>query len=242
MNMRKVTQRSGQFAKRTWHSLLNKFRSNKIYHRFILNQFNKIFWDPYTHPKDTRWLGVPTLMCPLDLWIIQEIIFEHQPDVIIECGTYQGGTALYLASICDLIRHGRVISIDILNGETTFRHPRITYQYGSSTSKTTVSMVVESINKDDQVMVILDSDYHKNHILKELNIYGKLVTKGQYLIVSGTHLNGHPLWRDFGPGPMEAIEEFMETTDQFIADRNKEKFVLTFNPNGYLKKVDHPRA
>ncbi len=63
------------------------------------------------------------------------------------------------------------------------------------------------------------------------------MTVGNYLIVEDTNINGHPVLKSFGPGPMEAIQEFLARNEDFIIDRNREKFFMTFNPEGYLKRV-----
>ena len=76
-----------------------------------------------------------------------------------------------------------------------------------------------------------------NNVLDELRIYGELVTSGSYLIVEDTQFNGHPIVPDYGPGPMEAVEVFLKGTSDFLIDRSREKFLLTFNPKGYLRKV-----
>jgi Cephalosporin hydroxylase len=44
--------------------------------------------------------------CPLDLWIYQELLHELEPDLIVETGTAESGSALFLASICDLVDKG----------------------------------------------------------------------------------------------------------------------------------------
>jgi cephalosporin hydroxylase len=60
-----------------------------------------------------QWMGHLLLKWPPDLWMYQEIIFETRPDLIIETGTYKGGSALYFANLFDLIgarqRGGRYI-------------------------------------------------------------------------------------------------------------------------------------
>ena len=38
----------------------------------------------------------------------------------------------------------------------------------------------------------------------------------------------------YGPGPAEAIEDFLSRGDAFVVDTSKERFLLTFNPGGYL--------
>ena len=187
--------------------------------------------------REANWLGKPTLKCPFDLWIYQELLYELRPDVIIETGTFLGGSALYLASVCELIDQGRVISIDNKTYADQPTHTRLRYLHGSSVASETVAAIQRQVQPGDVVMVILDSDHSKAHVLREMQIYSQLVTLGSYLIVEDTNINGHPVWPDFGPGPMEAVETFLKGDDRFMIDRAREKFYLTFNPGGYLKKV-----
>ena len=208
--------------------------------RGVVNDFHVLYYDSHKLGKtwaDTRWLGVTAKKCPLDLWNYQEIIFETKPDLIIECGTSLGGSALFLASICDLVGKGRVVSIDVEERTGRPKHSRITYLLGSSTSEEVVAEVKRFIKKGHRVMAVLDSDHCKQHVLKELMIYSKLVTKRSYLVVEDTNLNGHPVEPGFGPGPMEALEEFLRENKDFSVDKAREKFYLTFNPRGYLRRV-----
>jgi cephalosporin hydroxylase len=199
--------------------------------------FHELYYDSRdTTWKDTRWRGVRAQKCPLDLWVYQEILHEVQPDLIVETGTAEGGSALFLASMLDLLGRGEVITIDVLERPDYPRHPRITYLHGSSTDPTIVGHVSDLVGDEDKVVVILDSDHTKDHVLAEMKAYGPLVTKGSYLIVEDTNINGHPVLPDFGPGPWEAVEEFLQGNDQFQVDRSREKLLMTFNPMGYLRR------
>lgn len=185
----------------------------------------------------TFWLGRLVCKCPLDLWIYQEILFRTRPDVIVETGTFHGGSALYLASLCDLIGNGRIVTIDLRQWGTKFEHPRIQFLRGSSTAPEVIDQVRAEITDAESVMVILDSDHDKDHVLSELEAYGPMVTEDCYLIVedttAGMMLPGYP-------GPAEAIEEFLQSNGSFVVDRDCEKFLMTFNPGGYLRRVRQP--
>jgi cephalosporin hydroxylase len=215
-----------------------KFYMHPKVARIITNQFHRLYYHTPIPPTWTRttWLGTTILKCPLDLWIYQEILYELKPDVIIECGTESGGSARYLACLCDLIGHGRVVTIDIIDKERP-KHERVTYLTGSSTSPEMIAKVRSLIEPDERVLVLLDSDHSMQHVLEEMKNFGPFVTQGSYMIVEDSNINGHPVDPLFGPGPMEAIWAFMKEDDHFVIDKDQEKFFLTFNPNGYLKKI-----
>lgn len=194
--------------------------------------------------KDTYWRGVPVRKLPMDLWLYQEILQELRPDIIIECGTAFGGSAYYLADLCNILAHGRVITIDIDEWNIEFpgytgrpKHERISYILGSSVSPEVVETVHAHIPANSTVMVILDSDHRASHVQQELMLYAPLVTLGSILIVEDTMLNGHPVHPGFGDGPMEALEKFLRTNPEFEVDPIGNRFVVSFNPRGYLRRV-----
>jgi cephalosporin hydroxylase len=202
-----------------------------------IDAFHELYYDGREQTWGTTfWLGHRALKCPFDLWIYQEILYEVQPELIIETGTYLGGSALFLASICDLLGHGEVVTIDADRREGLPRHPRITYLTGSSTSRGVLGRVRERAKGKSPVMVILDSDHKQAHVSRELAAYAPLVTPGSYLVVEDTNINGHPVDSRHGPGPAEAVAEFLARNEVFVRDASREKLLLTFNPGGYLKK------
>jgi cephalosporin hydroxylase len=207
--------------------------------RLIIDLFHRLYYETGRRGgtwTDTHWFGVQVEKCPLDLWIYQEIIYECRPHVIIETGTLDGGSGLYLAALCDLLNQGRVITIDVDERERP-SHPRITYVAGSSSDPAVVKQVRAMIRPREEVMVILDSDHSRDHVLSELRAYASVVTLGQYLIVEDTNVNAHPVSRNYGPGPYEAVHEFLQEQRGFIIDQRREKLLLTFNPDGFLRRV-----
>jgi cephalosporin hydroxylase len=206
----------------------------------LVDRFHALFYDSKDVPegwRGVRWLGTDALKCPLDLWVYQEILHELRPDLVIETGTNRGGSALFLASVMDLIGSGEVVSIDIAELPGRPSHPRIGYLRGSSTSPGIVEQVRSRAARARKVMVILDSDHRAAHVREELRLYAPMVTPGQYLIVEDTNLNGHPVFPGFGPGPMEAVQEFLRQEGTFVPDRSRERFLFSFNPGGYLRRT-----
>ena len=185
---------------------------------------------------EATWLGAQALKNPLDLWVYQEIMVETQPELVVETGTYRGGSAFFLASVCDLLGAGEVVSIDVEPVRDDYPvHPRITYLGGRSSTDPDVVADVRARAHGKRVLVILDSDHSQGHVEAELAVYAPLVPVGCYLIVEDSNIGR--IRKDLLPGPLEAIETFLAGSDAFEIDSEREKFLITFNPSGYLRRV-----
>jgi cephalosporin hydroxylase len=185
---------------------------------------------------EATWLGAQALKNPLDLWVYQEIIVDTRPELIVETGTYRGGSAFFLASICDLLGTGEVVSIDVEPVRDDYpAHPRITYLGGRSSTDPDVVSTVRERAAGKRTLVVLDSDHSQAHVEAELAVYAELVPVGGYVVVEDSNIG--QIRKDLVPGPLEAIETFLARTDAFEIDRRREKFLITFNPSGYLRRV-----
>jgi cephalosporin hydroxylase len=191
--------------------------------------------------KRLSYRGVRTLKNPLDLWNYQEIIVERGIEWIVETGTRHGGSALFFADL--LAAHGAsglVISVDVDHDSLQLPdHDRVRLLKGDSASPAIIDAIRSLLPAQRAPMfVILDSDHRKAHVLRELGAYVPLMRPGDYLVVEDSCINGHPVRPDFGPGPMEAIEEFLKTSPgMLVADPAREqKFGCTFAPGGYFTK------
>lgn len=207
-----------------------------------VDAFHRLYYELGKHGgtwKQTYWMGVRVQKCPFDLFVYQELLTELRPDLIVETGTYEGGGAYFLASICDLLDTGAVVTIDDDDRLARFRpdHPRITYISGSSIDAAVVSDVEARATSCETVLVLLDSDHSRDHVSAELDSYAPLVTPGSYLIVEDTNVNERPVLPEHGPGPAEAVEAFLAEHPEFHVDRGREKLLMTFNPGGYLRRV-----
>ena len=213
--------------------------------REVIRRFTVIWIEsPTTYPLN-RWLGVATMQNPNDVWIIQEIIAEVKPDSVIETGTFRGGSAALWAMILEQVNpEGRVITVDIADNRAKNLPPiaaeKVDFLIGSSTDPGVVAEIAQRV-RGKKVVVILDSVHNKSHVLAELRAYAPLIPRASYLIVQDSNVNGHPALPDFGPGPFEAIEEFLAENDEFQVDKRRERLLFTMHPNGYLRRVRPPR-
>ncbi|CAN5418739.1 CmcI family methyltransferase [soil metagenome] len=202
-----------------------------LFHKLIYFHRRDTTW------KNTSWMGVPVQQIPFDLWVKQEIIFETRPDLIIETGTFDGGSAYYYAGLFDILGgQGEIISIDIEPQENLPEHHRIEYVKASSI----VPEVIERLREKaagKRVMVVLDSDHSEKHVRKELEVLSEFVTPGCFLIVEDTNVYGHPVLREHGRGPMEALNDWLKTRPPFELDKAREKYMITFHPRGHWRRV-----
>jgi cephalosporin hydroxylase len=183
----------------------------------------------------TPWLGRSTHRAPTDLFAYQELICRLRPDWIVETRTGAGGLALFLASICDSIDQGRVLSISGYPLVNPPEHPRITYVRGDPAAEDTVTRVQEIVGEPSRSLVILGGAAGPQ-VFDAFLKYAPLVPVGSYVVVEDTILEGNPVWPGFGSGPAVAVQQIIVAGD-FVADPWFERFGLTFNVGGFLKRV-----
>ena len=192
--------------------------------------------------KDLNYRGVRTLKTPSDMWNYQEIICSRGVAWVIETGTRHGGSALFFA---DLLQNqgaeGDVITVDVSHAELQVKsHAHIRFVLGDSASPEVVKTVTRMLPADRApLFMILDSDHAKGHVLRELDAWVPVLRSGDYLVVEDTCVNGHPVRADFGPGPWEAVGEYLAANPgKLLHDAARErKFGFTAAPRGFFVKL-----
>lgn len=203
----------------------------------LVDQFHKLWHEDPNTWKTCKWRGFKSLKCPMDLWIYQELLHRIQPALVIETGTCHGGTALYLADMLELICKGKIVTVDIKPPKRPPSHRRLTYLLGSSINPTVAAKLKQEAKRaKGPVLVILDSNHKASHVLQEMLLYAPLVSVGSYLIVEDTDINTLVRF-DHGPGPAQAVNDFLQRTDNFVVDETCERLKLTLNRGGYLRRV-----
>jgi cephalosporin hydroxylase len=201
------------------------------------------------------WMGRPIIQLPDDMVRIQEVIYAVKPDVIIETGVAHGGSLIFYASLCKAMEKGRIVGIDIEirphNRAAIEAHemfPLITLIEGSSIDPTVVAEVEGHIAPGETVLVLLDSNHTKAHVLAELEAYAPMVTPGSY-IVATDGIMGHvvgaprtqPNWA--WDNPEAAAQDFVAAHPEFAIEEpvfpfNEGTAVdrVTYWPSGFIRR------
>lgn len=203
------------------------------------------------------WLGRPIIQYPQDIVAMQQIIWETQPDLIIETGIAHGGSLIFSASMLELNAacggnpDARVLGIDIdirqHNKEAIEAHPmyrRISMIEGSSIDPAVVAQVHEAAKGKKSVLVCLDSNHTHDHVLAELEAYADLTTVSSYCVVFDTIIEDLPVgtytdrpW-DKGANPKTAVHQWLKSHPEFVIDKGiDEKLLISVAPDGYLKRI-----
>ena len=185
------------------------------------------------------WMGTKIWKNPLDAWIYQEIIHEIRPDVVIEIGSAYGGSTRYFADLLGLVGKGIVVSIDIDRSKYHLEHERVIILTGNSSDPHIISQVKE-ICSGRRTMVIQDGGHSKAQVLSDLENYSEFVTLHSYFIVEDGIVDLFYPEDGLGfeeEGPLAAIEEFVSKRADFEIDRTMERYLITYNPKGFLKRI-----
>ncbi|MFA4981325.1 MAG: CmcI family methyltransferase [Candidatus Omnitrophota bacterium] len=188
----------------------------------------------------SRYFGIPAIKSPMDFWIYMEIVNEIKPDIIIEIGNAWGGMLLAFAHMLDHIGNGRVIGVDIDHSKIPLvvkAHHRISLLEGDACGS--FVRVKDLILPHHRVLIIEDSSHTYENTLNILRTYNSLVSKGSYFIIEDSIINHGLIFRNgfHSGGPHEAIEAFIKENNDFVIDRTMERFLITWNPKGYLRKI-----
>lgn len=175
------------------------------------------------------WNGKPIWKNPVDLIVYREIAQEIRPTVVIETGTSLGGSAEFWRSQ-ETVQ--RVVTVDVNQRCEWKAGDDIVALEGSSTDPAIVARVRELTDGFGTILVNLDSNHSRDHVLAELDAYHRFVTVGSYLIVE----DGIDDLRRGFQGPLAATEKWLEGRRDFVVDDYRTRAQITNCPGGYLQR------
>ncbi len=195
-----------------------------------------------------EWMGRPIIQMPEDIVRLQQIIWQVKPDTIIETGVAHGGSSVFFASMLKLLGGGQVISIELEirshNRAALEVHPLVDIIHfieRSSTDPDTLHEVIKLTRNSNNVLVFLDSNHERKHVLRELEMYAPLVTPGSYIVVADGVMDilvdvprGKPSWRI--DNPAKAVEDFLADHPGFELEEPFGKMAATYFTGGYIRR------
>jgi len=212
----------------------------------LSRQWVRVGWNQ-KYQYTFSWLGRPIIQLPEDMIRAQEIIFQIRPDVIVETGVAHGGSLIFYASLCKIMGNGRVVGIDIEIRphnrralEEHFLYRYITLIEGSSTAPEIINEARKLIKPDETVMVFLDSNHTKQHVIEELEAYSDFVTPGSYIVATDGIMKdlddvprGNQEWN--WNNPAAAVSEFIQSHKGFVLEEPH----WPFNESGLSGNISH---
>jgi len=202
------------------------------------------------------WMGRPIIQHPEDMIRLQEVIYTLKPDLVIETGVAHGGSLVYTASLLKAMGKGRVVGVDIEirshNRAAIEKHElasMIQLIEGDSVAPQIVAAATKGIKSQDTVLIILDSNHSKAHVLAELEAYAPFVSVGSYIVATDGLMQdvydvprGQAEWQQ--DNPVEATREFVLAHPEFIEEQPAWQFNesdlnknITGWPNAWLRRI-----
>ena len=181
--------------------------------------------------RESTWMGHRLNRYPVDLHLYQELVAASDaPDVVLVADD-DGlvGRARYFASLFDQLGRGRVV---VLGGDDAVGvgdgHPRIV--------RTERVERVEDEVGEGQATLFVGLGAAAT-VVDAFEALRWVVPVGGLAVVEGTVVNGWPVEPEFGPGPHEAVVQILQDHHDWAADVSIERYPITFNPGGYLRRL-----
>lgn len=216
--------------------LSKKWLARSVYHKYNYNY---------------SWMGRPIIKYPDDMVVMQELLWKLKPDLVIETGIAHGGSIIFTASILKMmnIKKFKVIGVDIdirKHNLSEIKKSNV-YKYmklfeGSSNDQNILRQINNIRRKFKKVLVILDSNHSKSHVLQELKNYSKFVSKNSYIVLPDTYIDFLPKgtfkkWKK-GDSTFAALKEFLLENKSFKIDNEiNKKSLISEAICGYVKKI-----
>lgn len=218
-------------GRRSWHRLRTTPAEVRSHYRmrgrrWLMHLYGELM------EHDSHWMGIRALKNPLDAWVYQEILYEVRPTAVVELGSALGGGTLFFCHMLDLLDiDAPVISVDHSHDAFAPNHPRITKVTGDTRDAAVIERV-RDLCSERRVLLIHDASHEAQVVLDDLRNYSPLIAPGSYLIVE----DGVTDTLGGVPGPLTAIGEFLREATDFEIDAGRERFLLTYNPRGFLRR------
>ena len=193
----------------------------------------------------------------MDAWILQEILFDCRPDLLVETGTHNGGGTLFYAAMMNLYDpKAKILTIDVspvdlvkefysipgfcahkgcLNAtDNPLWKKHVHFISGISTSLHVLKAVRKAASVSKRVMVVLDSLHRYDNVWREIQAYHDIVTPGQYLVVQDTKLDRIRGRRSAKAAAHAFMQSGAFRDRKFQLDKSREYLLYSQHSDGYF--------
>jgi cephalosporin hydroxylase len=180
-------------------------------------------------PPPLHWKGAVLIKDPFDFAIYPMLLQELRPRTVVEIGSYEGGSAVWIADLLEVFGlDGHVYSFDIDLERIVARHPRVTYLHADASDPSTFDRALLS-SLPHPWLLIEDAHINVDGVLAFFD--GSLVS-GDYVVVEDTF--DRTYYRGLRSFLVAASGRYQ--VDTRYADLFG--FNATWNFNGFLRKMD----
>jgi len=220
-----------------------------------LNETVRSYWVKrvWNHMADT-YCGISMMKFPEDLRSYEHLIWETQPEVIVEIGCRSGGSTLWFKDRLEILRrHGgqskpfRVVGIDleVSKAEENVRkvYPEyakdIVFLKGDVLDAKLPDRVKEVTHGHSRFMVIEDSAHKYESTMAALNNFSPMIEVGGFFVVEDTCVDDEQMRpaADWPRGAGKALGDWLSKNPHFKRRRDFEAYGLTCHPGGFLERT-----
>lgn len=192
---------------------------------------------------DYRYKGRLAVKCPMDLAIYAELLQELRPRAIMEFGTYEGGSAIWLADqVAAFGLDAKVYSFDI-RPPADLSYPGVEFRFCDTAriSNSIDDAFMRALPRP--LLMIEDASHVYGNVLNTMEFFHTHAVPGDYLIVEDGMISiaeAEDL-HGYDGGPFQAIHTFLKEHPGFYEiDRARcDRFGpnVTWNPDGYIRRI-----
>lgn len=185
--------------------------------------------------------GTPLQKNPFDHALYPMLLWQFKPRTIIEIGSKEGGSALWMGDLCDTFKLDcQIHSIDIVR-VATVKHKRVTFHEGDGRNLggTLTEKMLKQLPRPWLVIEDADHSYETSHAV--LNFFEDLLTTEDMLVVEDGIITDLSQMPEGASGPHRALRKFLQ--------RNYAEWEIlpewcdffgynfTWNSNGFLRRT-----
>lgn len=185
--------------------------------------------------------GVPMIKNPFDFALYPLLLWNLKPRTIIEVGSKNGGSALWLGDMLNNFGiEGHVYSIDIVK-VTSVNHPRVTFMEGDGRALQEILTPNFLNTLQRPLLVIEDADHAYETSKSVLEFFHPYLREEEYIVIEDGIISDLTQDPSYNSGPHRALKEFLAAhKGEYEIDGIYCDFFgynLTWCTNGFLKKI-----